>query len=68
MTITECPHSVVIDSSAILCILLGEPEAPSMAKAIAESPKRLLAAVTVLESAMVVETKKGPAGGVDLES
>lgn len=58
---------MVIDSSALIAILLGEPEAPALAAAIASDPKRLLAAVTALETAMVVEARKGPAGGREFD-
>lgn len=58
---------MVIDSSALIAILLGEPEAPALARAIAEDPRRLLAAVSALETAMVIEVKKGPAGGIEFD-
>ena len=53
---------MVIDSSAVLAILLGEPEAESLARAIAANGRRLISVVSVLESAIVIETRKGPGG------
>lgn len=53
---------MVIDSSAILAILLGEIEAESMARAIAADGRRLTSVVSVLESAIVIEARKGPDG------
>ncbi|HEY4000581.1 MAG TPA: type II toxin-antitoxin system VapC family toxin [Candidatus Xenobia bacterium] len=58
---------MVIDSSALVAILMGESEAGRMAVALARDPKRLVAAVSVLETAMVLETKKGPAGGREVD-
>jgi len=58
---------MVIDSSALLAILFGEPEMPAMARAIAEDPTRLCGAVNALEAAIVVEARKGPAGGRELD-
>jgi ribonuclease VapC len=58
---------VVVDTSAVLAILLGEPEADGFARALAAAPKRLIAAVNALEAAIVINTKKGPAGGRELD-
>lgn len=58
---------MVIDTSAILAILFEEPEAFSMAEFIANDTKRLLSAGTVLELMIVIEAKKGEAGGRELD-
>ncbi|MBN2493973.1 MAG: type II toxin-antitoxin system VapC family toxin [Deltaproteobacteria bacterium] len=58
---------MVIDSSALLAILLGEPEAQAFARSIADDPTRLLSAVSALETAIVIQTKKGRPGGVELD-
>jgi len=50
---------MVLDSSALLAVLLNEPEAVSYAQAIAADPRRLLSAFTALETSVVVESKKG---------
>lgn len=58
---------MVIDPSALIAILLGGPEAPDLARAISQDSERLIAAVSTLETAMVIETKKGPAGGREFD-
>lgn len=58
---------MVIDTSAIIAILLGEPECNVLAKAIASDSKRLLSTFTALESGIVIEAKKGEAGGRELD-
>jgi ribonuclease VapC len=58
---------VVIDSSALLAILLDEPEADAMLDAIEADPKRFLCSAHLLEAAMVIEARYGPAGGRELD-
>ncbi len=58
---------MVLDTSAILAILLGELEAPVIAELIAKDTKRLLSAGTALELMIVIEAKKGEAGGRELD-
>ncbi|HVA62471.1 MAG TPA: type II toxin-antitoxin system VapC family toxin [Terriglobales bacterium] len=67
MTSTACPTSMVLDTSALLAILLREPEAELFARLIEEDPTRLLSAANYLETAMVIETRRGPEGGRDLD-
>ena len=58
---------MVIDTSALIAILLGEPEAEPFASAIAGDPKRLISAFTSLEAGIVMEAKKGESGGRELD-
>jgi ribonuclease VapC len=58
---------MVIDTSALIAILFGEAEASDFAKAIENATSRLLSAATLLEASMVVETRKGEAGGRELD-
>ncbi|MFA5206394.1 MAG: type II toxin-antitoxin system VapC family toxin [Lentisphaeria bacterium] len=58
---------MVIDSSAVIAILLGEPEAARLAHAIAAAPVRLMSSFSALECALVIEAKKGEAGGRELD-
>jgi ribonuclease VapC len=58
---------MVIDSSAALAILLGEADDDTFAEAIDADPTRIMSAVSVLETAIVVEARKGPAGGRELD-
>ncbi len=57
---------MVIDSSAVVSILFGEAEAASMIDALALPERKLMSSVTRLESAIVVEARKGEAGARDL--
>ena len=58
---------MVIDTSAIVAIALDESEAETFEQRIADSPVRLISAATVLEAAMVIETRLGEPGGVELD-
>ena len=58
---------MVIDTSAMIAILLNEAEAEAFAKMIAADPKRLMSAFNLLETAIVIEAKKGEAGGIELD-
>ena len=58
---------MLIDTSALIAILLNEAETESLAKAIASDPKRLISAFNLLETAIVIEARKGEAGGVELD-
>src|SRR5580658_9828487 len=58
---------MVIDTSALLAILLGEAEADQMAAAMERDQRRMLSSVQLLEAAMVIEAKKGAAGGRELD-
>jgi ribonuclease VapC len=58
---------MVIDTSALVAILLGGPEAEPFALAIAGDPKRLISTFTALETAIVIEAKKGESGGRELD-
>jgi len=58
---------MVIDSSALLAILLQEPEAAALAAAIHNDPVRLISAATLLETAMVIEARRWPDGGRELD-
>jgi ribonuclease VapC len=58
---------MVIDSSALLAILLNEPDAHPLRAAFDHDDVRLLSAATLLEASMVIETRKGEDGGRDLD-
>ena len=58
---------MVIDTSALIAILLGEHDSEVFAIAIANDPKRLISAFSVLEVSIVIEAKKGEAGGRELD-
>jgi ribonuclease VapC len=58
---------MVIDSSAILAVLLNEANATHIAQAMESSSQRLLSAANLLEASIVIESRKGEAGGRELD-
>ena len=48
-------------------MLLSEPNAAEMARAIERGSPRLLSATNLLEAAVVIESRKGETGGRDLD-
>lgn len=58
---------MVIDTSALVAVLFGEPEAESIAEAIEQDPVRLISTASVLETSLVVESELGEAGGRELD-
>ena len=58
---------MVIDTSAIIAILQREPEAPELVAAMVNDPRRLMSAFNVLEAAVVMDARKGPAGARELD-
>jgi ribonuclease VapC len=58
---------MVIDTSVMIAILMGEPEAEVLARTLISEEKRLMSAFSVLEAGIVVETRKGEAGGRELD-
>lgn len=59
---------MVLDTSALLAILFGEPEAPAMLRAIAASENRWLGSPTHVEASVVLLAKKGSGGEVALDA
>ena len=59
---------MVIDTSALLALLLDEPEAESFRAALDEDETRLVSAATLLETGLVIEARKGEAGGRELDA
>lgn len=58
---------MVVDASALIAILLGEPDRELYLAALERPGPKLLCAPTLLEAAIVIESKKGPAGGRELD-
>jgi len=58
---------MVVDTSAIVAVLLAKPDAEPIAKALGEAPARLISAVTRVELSFVIEGRKGEPGRQDLE-
>ncbi|MFZ9961602.1 MAG: type II toxin-antitoxin system VapC family toxin [Candidatus Limnocylindrus sp.] len=59
---------MVIDTSAIVAILLGEPEADALIATIAAAQERVIGAPTLVEAAAILSARKGPAGEVALDA
>jgi len=59
---------MVIDTSALLALLLDEPEAEAFRAAVEDDPVRLVSAATLLETAIVIEIRKGVPGGRELDA
>ena len=59
---------MIIDTSAILSILLREPDAERFARAITAASSRRISAATLLESTIVLESRSGSAAGHELDA
>src|SRR5260370_31516536 len=59
--------TVVIETSGLLAILVGEPERGKFLQLLSEAETRLLSAANALETAMVVESRRGEAAGRELD-
>jgi ribonuclease VapC len=59
---------MVLDTSALLAILLGEPEAKAMVRALSETDLRFVGTATVVEASAVLQARKGPGGDVALDA
>jgi len=53
---------VVVDTSAVVAILIGEPGSDELIEALAEADQRWMSAATVVELGIVIEARLGPAG------
>jgi ribonuclease VapC len=58
---------MTVDTSAVLAILLDEPERVEFIRLVEESSRRIVSTVSVLEASMVLEGKKGEDAGIDLD-
>lgn len=59
---------MIVDASAILAILLGEPDAERYEDAIVAAWPRRMSAVASLGAAMVVESRGGAEAGYELDA
>ena len=58
---------MVIDTSAVLAIFLAEPERKQFLDLILQSSRRLISAASVLESGIVLESKRGESAGREFD-
>ena len=59
---------MIIDTSAILSILLREPDAERFARAITAASSRRISAATLLETTIVLESRSGSAASRQLDA
>ena len=57
---------MMIDSSVLIAILENEPEAVRLIEAITDDPIRLISAVSVVETSIVILNRRGEAGVTEL--
>jgi ribonuclease VapC len=58
---------MVIDTSALVAIFLGEPERQSLLADIIAAETRLISAATVLETGIILEARRGEAAGREFD-
>jgi ribonuclease VapC len=58
---------MVVDTSAVLAIFLAEPERKAFLDLILQSGKRLISSASVLESGIVLESKRGESAGREFD-
>ncbi|HEY3439133.1 MAG TPA: type II toxin-antitoxin system VapC family toxin [Paludibaculum sp.] len=58
---------MTLDTSAIVAIFQDEPERAEFVALIEEAPRRLISAVSVLEAAMVLDSRRGENAGAQLD-
>src|SRR5580658_7359526 len=58
---------MILDSSAVIAILLGEPEAGAFEETIQRSSRCLMSAASVLECTVVLRKRLGDAGAARLD-
>lgn len=58
---------MVIDTSALVAMLFGEPEAAGFEAAVGDDPVRLMSVASYLEAAIVIETRYGEPGGREFD-
>ncbi len=59
---------MMIDSSVLIAILENEPEAVRLIEAITDDPIRLISAVSVVETSIVILNRRGEAGVTELDT
>jgi ribonuclease VapC len=59
---------IIVDSSALVALLLGEPEGDLMLAAILQAEERWISAFSLLETEIVIAAKKGDPGRATLDA
>jgi len=58
---------MVLDTSALVAVLFDEPDRPELVRAITAARRRLISSATLIESSIVVESRRGEVAGRELE-
>ncbi|MYB12612.1 MAG: type II toxin-antitoxin system VapC family toxin [Rhodospirillaceae bacterium] len=58
---------MIVDTSAVLAVLFGEPDRQRYAAALQTAPRRRMSVANALEATIVAERRGGAPAGVDLE-
>lgn len=58
---------MVLDTSALLAVLFDEPDRPELVRTIAAARRRLISSATLVESSIVVESRRGEVAGRELD-
>lgn len=58
---------MIVDTSAVLAVLFGEPDADYYERAIAEASRCRMSVASFLEAAIVLESRAGAAAGHELD-
>ncbi|MCY3959663.1 MAG: type II toxin-antitoxin system VapC family toxin [Chloroflexi bacterium] len=59
---------MIVDTSAVMAILFGEPGAERYHEAVAKAPHCRMSVVNFLEAAIVLESRSGAAAGHELDA
>lgn len=57
---------MIVDTSALVAVILGEPDAETYLRSMAAAPTLAVSAVSLTESLIVVEARQGPEAAADL--
>jgi len=58
---------MVLDTSALVAVLFDEPERHELVRTIAAARRRLISSATLVESSIVVESRRGEVAGRELD-
>lgn len=58
---------MALDTSALVAVLFDEPDRHELVRKIAASRRRLISSATLLESSVVVESRRGEIAGRELD-
>ena len=59
---------MILDSSALASVILGEDDAESMLALMSSAPELAISAATLVECAIILEARQGPEASADLEA